>query len=438
MQQYNQTEMKYFKSAGLALLTANVEVSTTPRDGIPIKSTVTNKSNVIVNAKQFKAIKDALIVLPVTKNSIHLYDQLGNVVSRMEVNRKANTGGTLGVNTEAQTLLSHMVMPKVDDGATNYLILQEYAPLNSVYSEEKQLQLLTEDINKLKEKTPHLKDVVVIIAKKLHETFLKLYPTYTEFFQVVPVKDENVINYVAEHICGKVIAGSKPSFQGFLNFGPGTNVIRCVSDNPSLVYTVRSGGRVQVNSDKELTTGKILAVIENTGLNFPYTINEEVSGASFTITADMSIKADTFPDVKLEYIISMLENFKFTSNVEPSVENDKINKFIMNPTNHSSVIKYLFTQPLKVVKEYVKLSDDAKLIVMTYEENFNFIKQVLSTKIYDNHTSNNHGGGHLVGEAHYSVGGGPGPILHGLARATSNAPYACYTQASTGGTPGLM
>jgi hypothetical protein len=202
----------------------------------------------------------------------------------MEVNRKANIGGTLGVNTEAQTLLSHMVMPKVDDGATNYLILQEYIPLNSVYSEEKQLQLLTEDINKLKAKTPHLKDVVVIIANKLHETFLKLYPTYMNFFQVVPVKDENVINYVAEHICGKVIAGSKPSFQGFLNFGSGTNVIRCVSNNPSLVYTVRSGGRVQVNTDKELTTGKFLAVIENnTGLAFPYTINEEVSGASFTI-----------------------------------------------------------------------------------------------------------------------------------------------------------
>lgn len=435
MQQYNQTEMKYFKSAGLVLLTANVEVSTTPRDGIPIKSTVTNKSNVIVNAKQFKALKEALAVLPVTKNPIHLYDQLGNVVSRMEVNRKANIGGTLGVNTEAQTLLSHMVIPKVDDGATNYLIVQEYIPLNSVYSEEKQLQLLMEDINKLKEKTPYLKDVVVVIGKKLHEIFLKLYPTYTEFFQVVPVKDENVINYVAEHICGKVIAGSKPSFQGFLNFGSGTNVVRCVSDNPSLVYTVRSGGRVQVNTDKELTTGKLLAVIENnSGFTFPYTINEEVSGASFTIASEMSIKADTFSDIKLDYIISMLENFKFSSNIEPSIENDKINKFIMNPINHASLIKYLFTQHLKVTKEFVKLSDDAKLIVRTYEENFNLIKQVLSNKIYDTHASNEYDGGNLIGDVNYSHGGGPGP----LGRAISNGPHSYYAQASTGGTPGHL
>jgi len=435
MQQYNQTEMKYFKSAGLVLVTANVEVTTTPRDGIPIKSTVTNKSNVIVNAKQFKALKDALSQLPVTKYPIHLYDQLGNVVSRMEVNRKVNVGGTLGVNTEPQTLLSHMVMPKVDDGATNYLILQEYVPLNSVYSEEKQLELLTEDINKLKEKTPNLKDVVVVIGKKLHETFLKLYPTYTEFFQVVPVKDENVINYVAEHICGKVIAGSKPSFQGFLNFGPGTNVIRCVSDNPSLVFTVRSGGRVQVNTDKELTTGKLVAVIENTGITFPYTINEEVSGTSFTFGSEMSIKADTFPDIKLDYIISMLENFKFSTNIDQTQETDKINKFIMNPTNHSNVIKYLFTQPLKVTKEFVKLPDDAKLLVRTCEENFQVIKQILSAKIYDNH-SNIEYDGNLVGAAGYSVGGGPMPIP--LGRAPSSAPQGYYGCASTGGTPGLI
>ena len=437
MQQYNQTEMKYFKSAGLALLTANVEVSTTPRDGIPIKSTVTNKSNVIVNAKQFKALKDSLSQLPVTQYPIHLYDQLGNVVSRMEVNRKANIGGTLGVNTEAQTLLSHMVMPKVDDGATNYLIVQEYVPLNSVYSEEKQLELLTEDINKLKEKTPHLKDVVVVIGKKLHETFLKLYPTYTEFFQVIPVKDENVINYVAEHLCGKVIAGSKPSFQGFLNFGSGTNVIRCVSDNPSLVFTVRSGGRVQVNTDKELTTGKFLAVIENTaGLTFPYTINEEVSGTSFTFGSEMSIKADTFPDIKLDYIISMLENFKFSTNIDQNQETDKINKFIMNPSNHSNVIKYLFTQPLKVAKEFVKLPDDAKLIVRTCEENFQVIKQILSTKIYDNHSTCDYDG-HLVGAANYSHGGAA-PMPVALGRAPSSAPQSYYGYASTGGTPGLI
>ena len=433
MQQYNKTEIKYFKSAGLALLTANVEVSTTPRDGIPIASTVTNKSNVIVNAKQFKALKEALAVLPVTKNPIHLYDQLGNVVSRMEVNRKSNIGGTLCVNTETQTLLSHMIIPKVDDGATNYLILQDYVPLNSVYSEEKQLQLLMEDIKKLQEKTPHLKEVVLVIGKKLHETFLKLYPTFVEFFQVVPVKDENVIHYVAEHLCGKVIAGSKPSFQGFLNFGPGTNVIRCVSDNPSLVFTIRSGGRVQVNSDKELTTGKFIAVIENaTGLTFPYTIHEEVSGASFTFASEMSIKADTFPDIKLDYIISMLENFKFSSNIDHSNENDKINKFIMNPSNHGSVIKYLFTQPLKVVKEFVKLPDDAKLIVRTYEENFNVIKSSLSSKIYENH-SNTEYDGHLVGVANYSHGSAPLPVA--LGRATSNAPKNYCGYASTGGTP---
>ena len=438
MQSYTKSNLKYFNSSGVTLLTGDVDVSTAPRDGIHIPTTVSNKSNVIVNKRQFASLKVALSSLPVTNYPIHLYDQLGNVVSRMEVNRKSNLGGMLDVNTQPQTLLSHMVIPSVDDGATNYLLLQEYTPLNHVFSEDKKLQLLKQDIDLLNAKTPHLKSVVLVIAKTLHEMFLKLYPTYTEFFNVVPVKDENVVNYVAEHICGKVIAGSKPTFQGFLNFGVGTNILRCVSDNSSVVYTTRSNGRVQINVDKETTSGKFLAIIESSSLKFPYTITEEVTGASFTFTPDMSVKPDSVPDVKLDYIISMMENYKFSTSLNPSMDNDKIMKFVLNPANHANVLKYLFTKSLRIDKEFAKLNDDAKLIVRTYDEGFAQIKQALSSKVYENndHHDSYSVSGPLGGGVGYSGGGALGPApphALGLGRQASGAPpHNYYAVASSG------
>ena len=378
MQSYTNNKMKYFNTSGLTLITSDVEITTPPRDGINIPSTVTNKSNVIVNKRQFFNLKEALNRVPITNYAIHLYDQFGNIVSRMEVNRKSNMGGMLGVNTEAQTLLSHIVIPNVDDGATNYLILQEYPSLNNVYSEENKVQLLKKDIEMLNAKAPNLKKVVLVIAESLHKIFLELYPTYVEFFQVVPVKDENVINYVAEHLCGKIIAGSKPSFQGFLNFGENTTILRCTSDNSSITYTIRSNGRIQINTDKESTSAKFLVIIENSSLKFPYKITEEVTSTSFTITDDMIIKSNTISDINPDYILSMIKMFKFGINLNSALEDDEIDNFVLDETNHKDVVNHLFTKPLQINKEFVKLSDNAKLIVRTYQDGFNLIKQSLS------------------------------------------------------------
>ena len=375
MQTYNMSNIKYFKSSGATLLIGDVEVITPPRNGILIKSSVSNKSNIIVNRTQFRLLRDSLTKVPVTNNPIYLYDQLGNLITRMESGRKTNNGGTLEINTEPQTLLSHMVIPNIkDENATNYLILQEYSPLNIVYSEEKQSELLKDDIAKLNENTQNMKNVVLVIGEKLHETFKKLYPTYTEFFNVIPVKDENIINYVAEHLCGKLIAGTKPIFQGFLNFGSGTNVLSFSSDNQYLTYTIRSNGRVQINTEKESTTCKFIAIIENSKLTLPFTFNEEITGASFKVNPDMSIKSDTYNEIKLEYIISMMEIYKFSSNLD--LQN------ILDEVNYSNVIKYLFTKPIEIDKEYSKLWDnESQLIVQTYEDGFSMVKTNLIRKI---------------------------------------------------------
>ena len=380
MHSISMTNLKYLKSSGLNLIYGQVDISTTPRDGIHIKSKVTNKSNVIVNASQCRSLKEKLVKSPVTDQQIYMYDQLGNMVSRLESGRKNNQCGNLGVNTDTQTLLSHMIIPN-EPTSTNYIIIDNYSVLNEVSSEENKIQLLKEDINKLKEKS-ELSNVVVIIANSIHNVFIKLYPEYDSFFMdVINILDENVISYVAEHICGKIISGSKPSFQGFLNFGKDVDILRCIGDKSSITYTIRSGGKIQINSNKESVSGKILIFIKSESMSYSVKMTEELTNTAFEITPDMTIKPDTFPEIKFDTIITTMENINFGNNLNPSY--DVIN-FIRSPTNYQKVMYYLFSNQPKINKEYEKLTDDSKLIVDIYNESFTDIKKIIVSHIYDN------------------------------------------------------
>ena len=381
MHSISMINLKYFKSSGLNLIYGQVDISTTPRDGIHIKSKVTNKSNVIVNSVQCRSLKEKLAKSPVTNKPIYMYDQLGNMVSRLESGRKNNQCGNLGVNTDSQTLLSHMIIPN-EATSTNYIIIENYSVLNEVSSDENKIQLFKEDLNKLKNKSD-LSNVVLIIANSIHKIFIKLYPEYeTDYFSnVISIADENVISYVAEHICGKVISGSKPSFQGFLNFGKDINILRCIGDKSPITYTIRSGGKIQINSNKESVNGKFLIFIKNEIITYPFKITEELTNTTFNILQDMTIKPETFPEIKLDNIITTMENVNFASNLNPS--NDVMD-FIRNPNNYQKIMYYLFSSQPKINKDYEKLSDDSKMIVDIYNESFYDIKKTIMTYAYDN------------------------------------------------------
>ncbi len=414
MHRFTMSNVKYLKSAGLNLVSGHLEITNTPRDGIAITKRVTNKSNVLVNSTQFTHLKKALSTSPLTDLPIYIYDQVGNIVNKLEKDRKNNLGGTLGVNTEAQTLLSHMVIPPNTDGATNYLLLQSYPHLSEVSSDAGKLELLKNDFTALSSKAD-LKSVVLVIATPVYDEFVKIYPEFEALFgKVFSVKQENVFSFVTEYICGKVISGSKPSFQGFLNFGPDATVLRCVGDYTGITYTIRSGGRVQVNTPaaKDTVSGKFLLFVDSPTMTYPFTITEEVTGSSVTITPDMSIKPDTFPEIKFDYILRMMENYQFGINLNPNLSNEKIIGFITDPANQGKVMKYLFSSYPKIDKEYEKLSDEAKLLSLCYDEGFTTIRAALVNMTYGDNSDGSSLGrayanqGGALGHAHSSHGGG--------------------------------
>jgi len=404
------SNLKYLKSAGLNLISGNLEITNTPRDGIPISKRVTNKSNILVNSPQFIYLKKALATSPVTDLPIYIYDQLGNLVNKLEKNRKNNLGGTLGVNTEPQTLLSHIVIPPNTDGSTNYILLQAYPHLSEVSSEAGKIELLKNDFAALAAKAD-LKSVVLVVATVVYDEFVKIYPEFEALFgKVFSVKD-NVFSFVTEYICGKVISGSKPSFQGFLNFGDDATVLRCIGDCTGITYTIRSGGRVQVNTPaaKDTVSGKFLLFVDSPSMSYPYVVTEEVTGSSVTINPEMSIKPDTFPDIKFDYILRMMENYQFGINLNPNLTNEKIVAFITDPANQAKVMKYLFSNHPKIDKEYEKLSDEAKLLFNCYDEGYTTIKASLINMAYCDGSSSD---GNVLGRAYANPGGGPlGPTF---------------------------
>ena len=425
MHRFTMSNLKYLKSAGLNLVSGTLEITNTPRDGIAISKRVINKSNVLVNSTQFSHLKKALSVSPLTDLPIYIYDQVGNLVNKLEKDRKNNLGGTLGVNTEAQTLLSHMVIPPNTDGSTNYLLLQAYPHLSEVSSDAGKLELLKNDFTTLAAKAD-LKSVVLVVATPVYDEFVKIYPDFEALFgKVFSVKLENMYSFVTEYICGKVISGSKPSFQGFLNFGSDATVLRCVGDYTWITYTIRSGGRVQVNTPaaKDTVSGKFLLFVDSSSMSYPFTITEEVTGSSVTITPEMSIKPDTFPEIKFDYILRMMENYQFGINLNPSFTPEKIMGFITDPANQVKVMKYLFSSHPKIDKEYEKLSDEAKLLFNCYEEGYTTIKTSLINMTYEQHSDGsslgrayaNQGGGGLV---HSSQGGGAPPRYYEASSAT--------------------
>jgi hypothetical protein len=408
--------VKYLKSAGLHLISGNLEITNTPRDGIAITKRVSNKSNVLVNSTQFSHLKKALSTSPLTDLPIYIYDQVGNLVNKLEQDRKNNLGGTLGVNTEAQTLLSHMVIPPNTDGSTNYLLLQAYPHLSEISSDVGKLELLKNDFTALNAKAD-LKSVVLVIATPVYEEFVKIYPEFEAFFgNVFSVKQENIFSFVAEYLCGKVISGSKPSFQGFLNFGADATILRCVGDNAGIIYTIRSGGRVQVNTPaaKDSVSGKFLLYVVSTTMSYPFTITEEVTNSSVTIAPDMTIKPDTFPEIKFDYILQMMDNYHFGINLNPNLSYEKIMAFITDPANQVKVMKYLFASYPKIDKDYDKLSDEGKLLFNCYHEGYSTIKNSLIDMTTERNTSDgsalarayaNQGGG--LAQTYTSHGGGP-------------------------------
>ena len=362
---------KYFSHDNLTLVVGTMEVNTSPAHSITIKPTILDDAHVVVDRSQLSSFRALASAAPVPASvaiptadaaagnlkdgfgapKVYLYDQTASIVSRYEASRKSNTTGTLNISVDPVTLVCNIVIPKVTSGNI-YLPLTSYPALSQVSTLESQVDLVKQDFDEFARRND-LSTVCLVISKSLEKVLLKIDPEFATkgktIFKSYEAVDIDPITYLTERMFGKVISGHRPSFQGFMNFGPNFDVVhsqvRYESDTGSSVaFTNRRGGRIQVNVAGQNAQGTYMIVLRRLTKDpeaLP-SFTEETTGSTCTFTTAMEVDPSTFPDLSPIYLRNYLETIAFQEKFQATEESKRVAMFQASP---AVIVRYLFTQP---------------------------------------------------------------------------------------------
>jgi hypothetical protein len=328
------------------IITGVIETTTPCPSSITLPPLVSTLSNHIIldknNEKLFKFYMGSAPVI--REQSVHLYDQYGNSVCRYEVGRLANSPGTVEIVSEPVSLLNNIVFPRINtDTQQLFMPIISYPALTQTTVPEYQRQLVIEDM-RIWSANMDLSQLNIIIGEAIYNIIIKYVPDFnTRFKTTVVMNDVHVMPYLIEFLCGKIILGQKPSFQGFLHFGTGYEVLQatCIAD-PSLKHQpvqliARRNGRVQINVNAETGTGIFLIVLKMLTMDIPPMFVEETTGRSFTIDiAKTSHALTSFTDAYIKEYVDALNFYNELMEIKDTSRYMDYKDF---------VVKYLFTNP---------------------------------------------------------------------------------------------
>ena len=384
----------------LSILTKPHVSITVPPEAEQVKSHVILQKNDDILFKNLMAHCQC----PVNPFSISVYDQRGFLCNTWESSRVDNSSGNVQITTKDMGLFSNIVFPPVHDGEQTYLVISSYPPFDSCNSNRTKKIIIKEDIELLKQKVDTTK-IILFIARNIYFDFCDLGEDignvfssqniyngssnlfedgYTVFKKVIVADDNKLIDLFCEYIAGKNVCGSKPSFQGMLNFGPNTDVsvgiFSHVDDKNFIEYQVRRNGRIQINTDNLESSVNFFVLLNHVPLIGPYQghvsdspvdtyenlrITEETTGLSFPIVSYTPDKLVGLNETHLQSIITSFQYYNYLNN-EKSFDN-----ITNNPEN---TMLYMFKNPLK----FAELIDtDDKYSKMLVEYSSSLHKQII-------------------------------------------------------------
>ena len=384
----------------LSILTKPHVSITVPPEAEQVKSHVILQKN---NDIKFKNLM-AHCQCPVNPFSISVYDQRGFLCNTWESSRANNSSGNVRITTEDMELLSNIVIPTVPDGEQIYLVISSYPAFDSCNSKRAKKIIIKEDIELLKQKVDTTK-IILFIAQNIYYDFCELGEdvsslfsthriynessdlyeySYTEFKNIIVADDNKFIDLFCEYIAGKNVCGSKPSFQGMLNFGPNTDVsvgiFSHVDDEHFIECQVRRNGRIQINTSNLKSSVRFFVLLNHVPLIGSFQgqvsdslvdtyenlrITEETTGLSFPIVSYTPDKLVGLNETHLQSIITSFQYYNYLNN-EKSFDN-----ITNNPEN---TMLYMFKNPLK----FAELIDtDDKYSKMLVEYSSSLHKQII-------------------------------------------------------------
>ena len=318
-------------------------------------------SHIILQKSDDVIFKNLMDSSPVNPFAISLYDQYGYLCNKWDEERDNNTYGNVRITSENKVLFSNIVFPIVPTDEQIYLVINSYSGSDLCCMKETKKIIIEQDIQMLKSKVD-LSKIIIFIADHINKDFIDIGMDLSIVFQAVhSFPTQKLINYFCEYIAGKNVYGSKPSFQGMLNFGKNVEILvarfKQIDNSQSIDCKIRRNGRIQLNTNNLVSSIRFFVLLSHSP-NKHIDITEETTESKFPTVPFSNEKIDGLTEVHFDTIFNSFNYFK------------KLNTFIGLETllkyiaeNSIITIMYIFKNPLNEFELILTEDKNAKMII---------------------------------------------------------------------------
>jgi hypothetical protein len=317
-------------------------------------------SNIIIQKGDDSTFKSLMNSSPARPYGIKLYDQCGHLVNKWDATRLDNSSGNVRITSETKALFSNIELAKGLTGQT-YLVISSYSGFERCTMKSSKKFLAEKDFEALADKTTML-NIVLFISEHIKKDLEELGIDLTKYFKsVYSSSSQTLLSYFVEFIAGKSVAGSRPSFQGMLSFGPGVEIavarFRGVRDTSNIECQIRRGGRIQINSENKNSAVKFFIVLKHTN-SADIKVSEEFTESEFPV---VNYTAETLPGLKAENFTSLFGGFSFLEQLNAKKDITTMSDFVKS--HPADVVSYCFDSPLTVFETIDSDSELSQMII---------------------------------------------------------------------------
>lgn len=246
-------------------------------------------AQVVLGEYEYSTFISCMNQAPVRKIPVSVYDQSGATILRYRRERTANRSGNVRYTSLPCELLSHLSLPPAD--GTIYLVLSSLPGLDRATDEENRRLIAETDFSRFER--PSLSSVRLFLSNELNELLSSFRPGFHSMFGSVTVRPHGLlIPSLVEHLMGMQIHGSKPGFQGTLEFTAKCRIVKSVFGSVQgygdIAASIRNDG-ISLHcgpsrNEEKRCRASILVVVEHEPMAMPLGMKEKETGTAFVVS----------------------------------------------------------------------------------------------------------------------------------------------------------
>ena len=308
-----------------------------------------NNISIVLDKNTFSDFKRYFNKAPTIQKLITLYDQNGFTIVKYPELREDNKPGTVEISTEPKVQLGDIIIPIATDSQT-FLVLTSYHSLVGVIRKKTKEQIILQDMAILCSKYD-LSKVILFITDSIYND-VNTYCDLSKIFKKVNVeKNQEIIPSLVEYIAGATISGSKPEFQGLLNFGTNVEITKAYFSNIQnhIDAKIRTNECIHFTSHFTNSSSYFIILLSHSTCN-DINITESTTHTQYEI--DVSPEKNTITDEHMEIMINGL---LFMEELQRIIDYDDFIKYSL--LFSQKIVLYIYKSPLDIFKYNPSMSN---------------------------------------------------------------------------------